>query len=133
LTLHQVCSIFVLLLDAGEMEMPTGNSSSANLGHSVEIMDWQGRSGAHYALICEHLGSFVMSETDLYVIAQSDHVLWVGSALDLVADPASRARFRRAMQQANAVFRLDAPVDRNAAIWDLDDARPALSLAAQAA
>ncbi len=113
--------------------MPTGNSSRANLGQSVEVMDWQGRSGAHYALICEHLGSFVMSEADLYVIARDDHVLWVGSSLDLVADPASRAQFRRAMQQANAAFRLDAPMDRNAAIWDLADARPALSLAAQAA
>jgi hypothetical protein len=133
LTLRQACSIFVPLLDAGEMDMPIGNSSRANLGQSVEIMDWKGRSGAHYALIREHLGSFVMSEADLYVIAQDDHVLWVGSALDLVADPASRAQFRRAMQQANAVFRLDAPMDRNAAIWDLADARPALSLAAQAA
>jgi ABC-type antimicrobial peptide transport system ATPase subunit len=116
------------------MDMPTGKSRSANLGHSVEIMDWQGRSGAHYALICEHLGTFVMrSEADLYIIARDDRVLWVGSALDLVADPASRTQFRRAMQQANAAFRLDAPMDRNAAIWDLDDARPAPSLAAQAA
>lgn len=96
-------------------------------------VDWEGRSGRHYLLASEHLGSFVMHESDLYLIAKGTHVLWVGSASDLVDDPTSRARFRLALDCATAAFRLDAPADRLAAIWDLEESMPAGQAMVQAA
>ncbi|KKB07682.1 hypothetical protein VE26_13470 [Devosia chinhatensis] len=98
-------------------------------------MDWQGRSGAHYRLFAEGLDSFAMTPDDLYVIAKGSHVLWVGSADDLVADPSSRVRFRLALDCATQVYRLDAPVNHHAASWDLEEAMPTslATLPAQAA
>ncbi|WIY52648.1 hypothetical protein O9Z70_14505 [Devosia sp. YIM 151766] len=102
-------------------------------GRQAEMVDWQGRSGRHYLLSSENLASFVMRETALYLLAKGRQVLWVGSAGDLVTDPASRARFRLALRGASRAFRLDAPMDRLAAIWDLEAAMPAPLGAAQAA
>lgn len=92
--------------------------------NGVGMVDWQGRSGRHYLLVGEYLDTFVMREADLYLIAKGSDVLWVGSTGDLVADPASRIRFRRALNGANRAFRLDAPADRQAAAWDLEGATP---------
>lgn len=97
------------------------------------LVDWQGRSGRHYPLAREYLDTFVMREADLYVIARDSDVLWVGSSGDLVADPASRIRFRRALRGANLAFRLDAPADIQAAAWDLEGAHPAPFSIGQAA
>ncbi|ODT80087.1 MAG: hypothetical protein ABS76_18060 [Pelagibacterium sp. SCN 64-44] len=102
-------------------------------GQKPRMTDWQGRSGRHYLLSGENLDSFVMREADLYLIAKGNHVLWAGSSADLVADPASRARFRLALDCATQVLRLDAPSDRLAAAWDLEDAIPAGPAVAQAA
>ncbi|OAM83089.1 hypothetical protein [Devosia elaeis] len=102
-----------------------GNGVQGAGGRAGWSMDWQGGSGRHYRLHAERLDSFVMREDDLYVVAKGNHVLWVGSAQDLIADPASRVRFRLALDCATQAFRLDAPEDRLAAIWDLEDAMPA--------
>lgn len=99
----------------------------------MRFLDWQGRSGRHYALTAENLDSFVMREADLYLIVKGRNVLWVGSSAELVADPASRARFRLALGCATEVLCLAAPEDRLAAIWDLEDSLPATRPAAQAA
>ena len=94
---------------------------------------WLGQSGRNYALSAENLDSFAMAEADLYVIAKGRNVLWVGSTQDLVADPMSRRRFRLALDCASNVYRLAAPDDRLATIWDLEQAVPAPALVAQAA
>ncbi len=99
----------------------------------IHIVDWQGRSGRHYLLVGEYLDTFVMREADLYLIASGSDVVWVGSTADLVADPASRIRFRMALKGANQAFRLDAPADKLAAAWDLEGATPALTAIVQAA
>lgn len=105
--------------------VPVKNMLHGSVGRQGWTTDWQGRSGRHYRLHAESLDSFVMREADLYIVAKGNHALWVGSADDLVADPASRVRFRLALDCANQAYRLDAPVDRLAAIWDLEDAMPA--------
>lgn len=97
------------------------------------ISHWLGQSGRDYALTPEHLDDFVMSDADLTVIAKGNHVLWVGSSQDLVADPMSRARFRLALDGATSVYRLPAPADRLFTLFDLQQAIPAPDLVAQAA
>lgn len=95
---------------------------------------WQGRSGRHFDLVGESLDHFSMTEADLYLLAQGSHTLWVGTLAELVADPASRSRFRLALTCADRVFHLPAPMDpaeRLRLIWDLEGAEPARS--AQAA
>ncbi len=96
---------------------------------------WHGRSGRGYELVGLALDSFAMRDADLYVIAKGSHVLWVGSSEDLVADPASRSRFRLAIDCADRAFLLsaDASGDRLATIWDLEGASPAPMTPAQAA
>jgi len=94
-------------------------------GQAAPMMDWQGGSGRHYQLSLENLDSFVMHDADVYLIAKGSYVLWVGTAADLVAEPNSRVRFRLALDCATQAFRLDAPADKLASIWDLQDAVPA--------
>ncbi|WP_375599194.1 hypothetical protein [Devosia sp. Naph2] len=101
--------------------------------HQPALSQWAGLSGRAYALSSERLDSFAMSESHLYVIAKGGHVLWVGSTQELVADPMSRRRFRLALDCATHVFRLTAPEDRLAAIWDLEQAFPQPESVAQAA
>jgi hypothetical protein len=94
---------------------------------------WHGRSGRDYELVGEPIDSFAMSGALLYVLAKGSHILWVGSADDLVTDPASRSRFRLAMNCADRAFRLsgDGPdADRFATIWDLEGASPASAVQA---
>lgn len=113
--------------------MVPGISFHRALGRQPGLSPWQGQSGRAYALRPENLESFAMSETGLYLIAKGSNVLWVGSTQDLVADPMSRTRFRLALDCATHVFSLDAPEDRLAVIWDLEQALPAPSPVAQAA
>jgi hypothetical protein len=94
---------------------------------------WQGRSGRVYGLATENLSSFAMDEWGLYLIAKGSHVLWVGSASDLVADPMSRSRFRLALDLGDRAFRLDATpseAERWATIWDLEGAEQRTEAAA---
>jgi hypothetical protein len=93
--------------------------------HRPALASWRGQSGNLYALRHENLASFAMTEADLYVIAKGTHVLWVGATQDLVDDPLSRQRFRLALDCATDVFALEAPENRVAAIWDLEQAVPA--------
>jgi hypothetical protein len=88
---------------------------------------WQGRSGRFYALVGLGFDSFAMDGADLYLIAKGGHVLWVGSAGDLVADPLSRSRFRLALDCGDRVFRLatdTAEAERWSTVWDLEGAEP---------
>lgn len=113
--------------------MPNHTSTSTGMERQPLVVDWRGRSGQHYPLIGENLDSFAMNEMDLYLVTNRDQVLWIGAAGDLVADANSRARFRRALACATAVFRLASPLDRHAAIWDLEGAVPATAMAPRAA
>lgn len=82
------------------------------------IGHWQGLSGRVFSLESENLSDFVLMGGDLYLIARGHSVLWVGCGADLVNDPASRVRFRKALTRADGVFRLPRP--------ELDDARLSL-------
>ncbi len=89
---------------------------------------WHGRSGRDYELVGEPIDSFAMTGSALYLVAKGSLVLWVGSADDLVTDPASRSRFRLAIESADRAFRLAAEAndaDRFATIFDLEGAAPA--------
>jgi hypothetical protein len=101
------------------------------LANFARVSNWRGRSGRFYALVAAALDDFNLDGSDLYVITRNDRVQWVGSAVDLVEDPSSRARFRHALAQADSVFHLPAPtgpVDRLSLIWDLEAATPANGL-----
>lgn len=103
------------------------------IGYRPGLAHWQGQSGRDYGLSLQSLDHFAMDDADLYLIAKGSHVLWVGSSLDLVADAMSRSRFRLALDCATHVFKLPAPEDRLAAIWDLERAVPRAGMVAQAA
>ncbi|MGV8833745.1 MAG: hypothetical protein ACOH2N_17380 [Devosia sp.] len=88
---------------------------------------WQGRSGQSYDLISENLDQFALQDADLCLLTKGNHVLWVGATRELVADPASRVRFRLALDSADRVFRLLNPLaqaERLSTIWDLEGAEP---------
>lgn len=105
-------------------------------GSDVRTVQWQGRSGRPYRLISEDLASFAFALDRLYLVAKGTNVLWVGSSDELVGDPASRDRFRLALDCADRVFCLDMPApgtDRLSTIWDLEGAGPLSGWNAQAA
>jgi hypothetical protein len=92
---------------------------------------WQGRSGKSYELVSEDMDRFALADDALHLIAKGRLVLWVGSQADLVADPASRARFRLALTCADRVYRLDdhtAEGERLALVFDLEGAEPLAAL-----
>ncbi len=94
---------------------------------------WRGRSGQVYGLESENLSSFAMDDSGLYLVAKGSHVLWVGSAGDLVADPMSRSRFRLALDLGDRAFRLAGTppeAERWTTIWDLEGAEPRSEAAA---
>ena len=107
-----------------------GDSESKVLVYGFgRLSSWLGRSG----LVSENLERFAMTETDLYLIAKGNHVLWVGSTGELVGDPVSRSRFRLALDCATSVFRLLTPgaaTERLTTIWDLEGAEPAQGMQA---
>ncbi|MDB5561330.1 MAG: hypothetical protein JWN11_748 [Hyphomicrobiales bacterium] len=97
------------------------------IANFARVSNWRGRSGRLYALVASALDDFNLSGSELYVIAKENRVQWVGSAIDLVEDHASRARFRRALADADAVFHVPNPageVERMTLIWDLEAATP---------
>ena len=94
---------------------------------------WRGRSGRSYGLTPLSLSDFRLEPAALYLVAKGSNVLWVGSADDIIADQASRARFRLALGCADRAFRLDAAsddVERLTTIWDLETAEPELTAVA---
>ncbi len=94
----------------------------------LKSSQWIGLSGRAYALEQQDIGDFVLNGADLYLIARGNSVLWVGCSLDLVAEPAIRLRFRKAMARADGVFRLPRPHmddERFSVIADLEGALPA--------
>ena len=111
-----------------------GDSENTVVVHGFgRSSNWLGRSGRAYGLVSENLDRFAMADTDLYLIAKGNHVLWVGSTGELVADPMSRSRFRLALDCATNVFRLLAPAaaaERLTTIWDLEGAEPAQGMQA---
>ena len=99
----------------------------------AQVCNWRGASGRLYALTPDQIDAFALSGTDLYVVAEGPSVSWVGSAGDLIGDATSRARFRQAMQHADAVFHTIAPtgdVERMTLAWDLESAQPVIGLSA---
>jgi hypothetical protein len=96
-------------------------------------VNWRGRSGRCYALAAGSLSDFALRNSMLSIIARGNLVLWVGSAGDVVNDPASRAGFRLALDCADRVFELTAPSDevqRMTLVWDLAGAEPVAGVAA---
>jgi hypothetical protein len=92
---------------------------------------WRGRSGRIYALRPEPPATFRFVDDRLYLVALGPMVLWVGSALDIVADADSRARFRLAMDCADRVFEVlgtGSDIERLTVIWDLEAGEPLLNL-----
>ncbi len=96
------------------------NSDDINL---AACLNWQGGSGRSYSLVQEDIDDFVLLEHDLYIIAQGDEPRWIGTASDLIADGASRARFKKAVKVASSVLRLKARISgqqRMRAAWDIE-------------
>ncbi len=92
---------------------------------------WRGRSGRIYALLPVRLQDFALAPDRLYLVALGAHVLWVGTADDLVQDAVSRARFRLALDCADRAYVLDAAsdeVERMTVVWDLEGGNPTAGL-----
>ena len=99
----------------------------------LRSVNWRGRSGRCYALTPLRLADFSLSDGELYLLALGNHVLWAGSAHDVVSDTTSRARFRLALDCADRAFWVGAgsdEVQRLTTIWDLEGAEPIQSVAA---
>ena len=96
-----------------------------------QSVNWQGRSGRFYALSTLRLSDFALNNETMCLVARGSHVLWVGSANEIVSDQSSRARFRLALDCADRAFSLPAPADevtRMTLIWDLEGAAPVKGL-----
>jgi len=96
-------------------------------------VNWRGRSGRLYALRPERLESFALTSAGLHMLARGNVPIWVGAAHDVIHDPASRARFRLALEAADRAFSVEAADDelsRMTVVWDLEGAEPVASLSA---
>ena len=96
-------------------------------------VNWRGRSGRCYAVLPRRFDDFALEEGRLYLLALGNHVLWAGSAEDVVGDAASRAGFRLALDCADRVFEVeggDNAVERLTIMWDLHGAEPVMELSA---
>ncbi len=94
-------------------------------------LNWLGRSGQLYALMPVSLPHLSLNDDDLYVLTHDGKVLWVGGAVDVVGDSASRARFRWALECADHAYSLEAEpgsVERLLMVWDLEAAEPVKGL-----
>lgn len=107
------------------------------LDHTLEQyarpVNWRGRSGRYYALAPVDFTTFAFSGNELYLVALGSHVLWAGSANDIVEDSVSRARFRLAMECGDRVFHVESETDaveRMTILWDLEGAEPVTGLSA---
>lgn len=104
-----------------------------SLEHSARPVNWRGRSGRYYALAPRRIEDFVFAGEELYLVALGNHVMWAGSARNVVEDAVSRARFRLAMECGDRVFHVESGVDeveRMTIVWDLEGAEPAMGLSA---
>lgn len=102
----------------------------------MDALVWQGRSGRLYHGTHQQLDRFVLSESEIHLLLADTRVLWVGSGADLIADPASRDRFRHALEQAKDVIRLRNPGDDSARLSilvDLEGGQPPARSSVQAA
>lgn len=91
---------------------------------------WIGHSGRSYNVVPEDLSRFSLESDALYVIATGARVLWAGSQADLIADSASRARFKMAIREGSFALRLIdsvAPEKRFFLIIDIENGAPAMS------
>lgn len=96
-------------------------------------VNWRGRSGRFYPLAPLRLHDFSLRPGELYLVALGNHVLWAGSADDLIHDSASRSRFRLALDCADRAFLVGSsadPVERLTTIWDLEGAEPVTGVVA---
>jgi hypothetical protein len=95
---------------------------------------WTGRSGRRYVLTAVELDGFALHEGQLYALASDGTIRWAGTSEDIIADHASRARFREALDAHSSIMTITAPTDelaRMTLVWDLEGthARPNLSAA----
>ncbi|MEO8757046.1 MAG: hypothetical protein ABI398_04750 [Devosia sp.] len=96
-------------------------------------VNWRGRSGRFYALAPERLETFALATDGLYLLARGTLPMWVGSAHDVIHDPASRSRFRLALETADRAFLVATEGDdlsRMTVVWDLEGAEPVTGLSA---
>jgi hypothetical protein len=110
--------------------MPVLDKQLSQLSFSRPV-NWRGRSGRYYALTPERLDDFSLRGDELCLIARGSFVLWVGSSVDIISDPPSRARFRLALAAADRVFHVESgadDVERLTTIWDLEGATPVTGL-----
>ena len=101
-------------------------SSGVSFG-ATRTLVWRGRSGRSYALTPLPLARFTLEPGGLFLVAKGGHALWVGSAEDVIADQASRSRFRLALGCADRAFRIEtgtADDERLTTVWDLEGAGP---------
>lgn len=84
---------------------------------------WTGRSGRRYTMTREGDDMAAMASARLYLVAVGGVIRWAGTAGDLIADHASRARFRRASAKGAQLLSMPAPEDelaRMTLVWDLE-------------
>lgn len=83
---------------------------------------WKGRSGKRYHLANVDMRAR-MQPGHLYALAGDGVILWAGTAQDLLADPVSRARFRREQTASTAMLSMPADgdlLDIMTIAWDLE-------------
>lgn len=101
-----------------------GNVSSLQDLPSRKV-SWRGRSGRTFLATPMSVREFMLRNDQLHMVAQGRHVLWVGSARDIVEDAISRARLRLALGSADRAYLVGAAGDeaeRLTTIWDLEGA-----------
>ena len=102
-----------------------------DLQHAAQATNWRGRSGRFYGLVPLAMSDFSLDGPDVYLLARGSHVLWVGTAAEVIGDATRRAHFRLALREAKSAFRIAAPgneIDRMTLAWDLEGGEPVLGL-----
>lgn len=87
---------------------------------------WTGRSGRRYMMTHVLGEGIALVPAQFYALAEDGVIRWAGTAEDLIADQASRARFRRSAANGAQMLSLSAPLDelaRMTLIWDLEGTR----------
>jgi hypothetical protein len=101
-----------------------GNVSSLQNLPSRKLA-WRGRSGRTYLATPMSVREFMLNNEQLHMVAEGQHVLWVGSARDVIEDAISRARLRLALGSADRAYLVGPAGDeaeRLTTIWDLEGA-----------
>lgn len=102
-----------------------------DLQAAAQATNWRGRSGRFYGLEPLAMADFSLDGPGVFLLARGSHVLWVGTAAEVIGDATRRAHFRLALREAQTVFRIDAPdseIGRMTLAWDLEGAEPVLGL-----